>query len=214
MNLSSSFRRRLIDQDLFKHQYLLTGRVLDLGGGRSRGKFPHGKKLGWVVLDEDDSLRPTVVGDAQEFPFGDAVFDAVKCSELTGYLFEPIKMVKEVARVLKPGGVGVFTSPFLTPYDHEQHDATRLTSAWWEWAAKKSGLQLIKVKPQGYLFIVISDFEKYWVRHWWTPLRYLTYLVVFPLYELLYWWEQKIGVPSYLKRFTTGFLVIVKKPDR
>ena len=67
--LFTTLRRRLVDDDLFACQYLLTGKVLDLGGGRTRGKFPHGRELGWTILDIDFNLRPIVVGDAQILPF-------------------------------------------------------------------------------------------------------------------------------------------------
>lgn len=211
--VSLSFRRRLIDRDLFRYRHLLAGRVLDLGGGRTRGKFPHGKELGWVVLDENETFLPTVVGDAQALPFQNHSFDAVKCSELTGYLYEPIKMVREVARVLKPGGVAVITSPFLTPYDVEQHDGVRLTSAWWKWAAARAGFGIEVVEEEGFLLTVLADFERYWISHWWVPFRFAAYLVMFPVYELLFWWEQHLPVPSYFHRFTSGFLVILKKID-
>ena len=201
-----------MDRDLWRHRDLLDGRVLDLGGGRTRGEFPHGKELGWVVLDIDAGLKPTVVGDAQKLPFGSETFDAVKSSELTGYLFEPIKMVEEIARILKPGGTAVVTCAFMTPYDHDQHDSVRLTGAWWEWAAGKVGMVIEKLEPQGYFFSVLGDAEKYWISHWWSPLRYLGYLIMFPVYELLFWREQHVPVPDYFKRFTTGFLVVLKKP--
>ena len=136
-----------MDGDLFACHHLLTGKVLDLGGGRSRGDFPHGRELGWTILDIDFNLKPTIIGDAQILPFSNNSFASVKCSELTGYLFEPLKMVAEVKRVLKPGGIAVFTSPFLTPFDFDQHDSIRLTSAWWEWAAGKTGLKIEKIKP-------------------------------------------------------------------
>lgn len=207
-----TFRRRLVDRDLFKHRGLLTGRVLDLGGGQTRGSFPHGNKLKWVVFDIDAGLKPTVVGDARLLPFGNQVFDAVKCSELTGYLFEPIKMVTELARILKLGGTALITAPFLTPFDYEQHDSIRLTSAWWEWAAKTAGLKVEKLESQGLLLTVLADFEKYWISHWWLPVRYIAYLVMFPIYEILFWYEKHFPLPKYFKRFTTGFLVILKKP--
>ena len=212
INLSTSFRRRLIDQDLFRYCHLLTGRVLDLGGGRTRGKFPHGGIQGWTVLDENEAFQPTIVGDAQILPFRDGSFDAVKCSELTGYLYEPLHMLREVKRVLKTGGAAVFTAPFLTPFDEEQHDGIRLTSAWWRWAAKKAGLSVEEIRGQGYLLTVLADFERYWVSHWWFPFRYAAYLVMFPVYEVFFWWEQHIPVPFYFKRFTTGFFVLLKKP--
>lgn len=209
-----TYRRRLIDQCLELHRHLLKGRVLDLGGGRSRGKFPHGKQAGWIVADIDFSLKPTVVADAQVLPFKPNSFDAIKCSELTGYLYEPAKMVVEISRILKPGGMAVVTSPFLTPYDHNQHDSTRLTSAWWEWAAKSTGLVIEKLEPQGFLLTVISDFEKYWISHWWPPLRYAAYLLLFPVYEILFWYEKHHSVPKYFCRFTTGFLIVFKKVEK
>lgn len=208
----TSYRRRLIDRDLYQHRRLLRGLVLDLGGGRTRGSFPHGKSLGWIVLDEDSTIHPAIVGDAQALPFRNDSFDAVKCSELTGYLFEPLKMVQEIARILKRGKYAVITSAFLTPYDHEQHDGIRLTSAWWEWAAKKTGLKVEKLEPQGYLLTALADAERYWISHWWFPLRYAAYLFMLPIYELLFWYEKHFPVPKYFKRFTTGFLVILKKP--
>lgn len=211
--LFTSFRRRIVDEDLYNNLNLLKGMVLDLGGGQTRGDFPLGGKMNWIVLDENEKLLPSVVGDAQRLPFKNDSFDSVKCSELTGYLFEPIKMVREIRRVLKKGGSAVITSPFLTPYDHVQHDGVRLTSAWWMWAANQAGLQLIKVKPQGFLLTTIADFEKYWVSHWFVPLRYLIYLIFYPFYELLFWWEKTGVVPNFFHRFTTGFLVILKNVD-
>jgi SAM-dependent methyltransferase len=208
--LFTTLRRRLVDDDLFACRHLLTGKVLDLGGGRTRGQFPHGRELNWTVLDTDFNLKPTIIGDAQVLPFVNNSFDSVKCSELTGYLFEPLKMVAEVKRVLKPDGIAVFTSPFLTPFDFNQHDSIRLTSAWWVWAAERSGFTVEKIKPQGSMMTVLADAEKYWIGRWWWPLRIFGYLIMVPVYELLFWWEQHVPVPDYFKRFTTGFLVILK----
>lgn len=204
----------MIDDCLFSHRHLFSGKVLDLGGGRTRGKFPHGKDSGWTVLDIDLNLKPTVVGDAQSLPFLANSFDAVKCSELTSYLFEPLKMLMETKRVLKPGSTAVFTSPFLTPFDFDQHDSVRLTSAWWTWAAERTGFMIVKIKPQGYLLTVLADSEKYWIAHWWWLFRVFGYLIMFPVYEFLFWWEQHVPVPDYFKRFTTGSLIVIKKTDK
>lgn len=211
---AQSVRRRFVDQDLYRYRGLLTGRILDLGGGRTRGTFPHGKELQWIVLDEDTSQNPTVVGDAQQLPFRNGVFGGIKCSELTGYLFEPFRMVQEISRVLKDGGIAVITSPFLTPFDSEQHDVMRLTSVWWRWVAHKLDLKIIEISPQGFLFSVLSDMERYWISHWWFPFRYTAYLLMYPIYEALVWWERHVGVSHYLQRFTTGFVVVLKKSNR
>ncbi len=209
--ITVSLRRRLIDEDLLESLKLLSGQVMDLGGGQTRGIFAHGKVFGWVVVDEDVKLKPSAAADAHTLPFKNSSFDAVKCSELTGYLMQPLKMLKQVRRVLKPGGMAVFTAPFLTPFDKAQHDGIRLTSAWWKWAAGEAGFKIVKIKAQGYLLTVLADYMRYWVRHWWWPFRYLGYLIIFPLTEIAFWWENNKKVPVYFKRFSTGFLVILKK---
>ena len=44
-----------------------------------------------------------------ELPFADAAFDAVTCCVSIDYLIRPVDVLREVARVLRPGGVVVLT---------------------------------------------------------------------------------------------------------
>ncbi len=52
-----------------------------------------------------------VLGDAQKLPFTDNSFDAAVCSEVIEHNPEPGKILKEAARVTKPGGKVVVTVP-------------------------------------------------------------------------------------------------------
>lgn len=49
----------------------------------------------------------------QPLPFEDAVFDTVVCSEILEHLFRPDLLLREVMRVLKPGGRVIVTVPNL-----------------------------------------------------------------------------------------------------
>lgn len=51
----------------------------------------------------DDRIEP-VIGRAEEIPFGDEAFDAVTFTYLLRYVDEPESTVRELARVLRPGG--------------------------------------------------------------------------------------------------------------
>lgn len=57
----------------------------------------------------------SVVGDANELPFPDAIFDAVVCSEVLEHVVEPIGIVSEIYRVLKLGGTVAITVPRTYP---------------------------------------------------------------------------------------------------
>jgi SAM-dependent methyltransferase len=99
-------------------------RVLDIGAGEGRG-FSHPLKgrVGELVgLDpapgvvSNPALDRGVVGTAERMPFRDASFDACVCSFVLEHVSGPARMAREVARVLKPGGVLVLRTPNLWHY--------------------------------------------------------------------------------------------------
>jgi ubiquinone/menaquinone biosynthesis C-methylase UbiE len=55
--------------------------------------------------------------DAHALPFPDASFDRVYCTEVLEHLLEPAKAVREIARVLVPGGRAVLTIPYERTID-------------------------------------------------------------------------------------------------
>ena len=52
-----------------------------------------------------------VVGDLAALPFGDAAFDVVLSTEVVEHLRRPEQGVKELCRVVKPGGILLITTP-------------------------------------------------------------------------------------------------------
>lgn len=52
-----------------------------------------------------------LTGDASALPFGDAAFDAAICSEVLEHVPDMAAVVREAARVLKPGAVFAVTVP-------------------------------------------------------------------------------------------------------
>lgn len=51
------------------------------------------------------------VGDAENLSLPDNFFDIVLCSEVIEHLTHPENSIKEIRRVLKPGGVAIITTP-------------------------------------------------------------------------------------------------------
>src|SRR4051812_6052615 len=92
-------------------------RVLDLATGvgamgtRLLRTFP-GIKLVGVDLSatqlgaarKNHPELPVLRGDATRLPFADATFDRVHCSWLLEHVPTPVEVLKDVRRVLKPGG--------------------------------------------------------------------------------------------------------------
>lgn len=93
--------------------------VLDLGAGAGIVSQMHFKGLARRVCGVD--LDPRVVdnpmldegrvSDAGEIPYEQGIFDLVFSDNVFEHLDEPLQVYKEVARVLKPGGVLLFKTP-------------------------------------------------------------------------------------------------------
>jgi SAM-dependent methyltransferase len=74
---------------------------------------PGARPLEYSYLRMDfDTLRPEENGAA--LPFADATFDKVCCSLVLSYLARPDRLLQELHRVLRPGGVLVVSS--MKPY--------------------------------------------------------------------------------------------------
>jgi SAM-dependent methyltransferase len=93
-------------------------RVLDVGCGAAqttrwlaaRGAYPVGFDLSGEQLRLAGTTRPLVRADAEALPFRDGVFD-LACSAYGALPFvaDSARVMREVARVLRPGGRWVFS---------------------------------------------------------------------------------------------------------
>ena len=66
------------------------------------------------------------LGDATDIPYEDAKFDGVWGEDAWCYVEDKEKLIKEAARVLKPGGKIAFTDWLIAPAGMNDEDATRI----------------------------------------------------------------------------------------
>jgi SAM-dependent methyltransferase len=111
------------DDDLFRKTILTNVNkdsvMLDLGAGagivpqmRFRGVV---RKVCGIDLDprvvENPMLDEGRVADAGKIPYENDRFDVVFCDNVLEHLDDPLQVFREVARVLKPGGIFLFKTP-------------------------------------------------------------------------------------------------------
>ncbi|MDP8257492.1 MAG: class I SAM-dependent methyltransferase [Candidatus Alcyoniella australis] len=161
--LDYSLRRYYVDEYLSRNVSLIpiAGSVLDLGGNkiRKRGAFDI-EKYGLRVVYANLSIDklPDVQTDASYVPFMDNTFDAVICSELLEHVPEPMSVLREAWRLLKPGGLMLICVPFLVPIHGDPDDYGRYTDTFWLKALEQSGWSDILIEKQWYFWSVLLDF--------------------------------------------------------
>jgi SAM-dependent methyltransferase len=90
---------------------------LNLGAGESR-------KEGYVNLDWQKETNPDVVHNLNNFPypFQDNTFDLIEASHVLEHLDRPFDVMRELHRILKPGGSLLIKVPhFSRGFTHAEH---------------------------------------------------------------------------------------------
>lgn len=101
-------------------------RVLDVGAGPGHYTIAMGARGAAVAAVELSSSelrrdgRPpagALIGDGRRTPFADATFDAVLCSNMLEHTPDPLAVLDEIERVLRPGGWAyVSWTNWLSPF--------------------------------------------------------------------------------------------------
>jgi len=82
------------------------------------------KKAGYVNLDWQSLTEPDVRHDLNKFPypFADNTFDLIEASHILEHLDKPFAVMKELHRILKPGGKLLIKVPhFSRGFTHAEH---------------------------------------------------------------------------------------------
>jgi SAM-dependent methyltransferase len=102
-----------------------------------------------------------VRGDGCAMSFPDASFDTVLNLQVLEHVFEPIRMVQEIARVLKPGGHAIFLIPTTSTMHLAPHYFGNFSRFWIEEAMRRARLEIVELAPLGGVWSSASSHALY-----------------------------------------------------
>lgn len=127
----------------------LSGHMLNAGCG-SRDVTPYllaNGVTGVTKYDIASEDAEVVVGPLESMPFADGAFDSVLCNAVLEHVADAEGSMREMARVVRPGGHVVVAVPFLQPFHACPGDFRRYTADGLCALGRRAGLEVVCVLP-------------------------------------------------------------------
>jgi SAM-dependent methyltransferase len=169
---------------------------------------------GYVNLDLLAVPGVDVAADAEHLPFPSSLFQRVECDAVLEHVRRPDQVMREIARVLAPGGYAHLVTPFCHPFHEYPRDYRRFTIDGLKQLAD-DGLEVVaegwRTGPTATLLVFLQEYVKLWLP--WRAWRLLAHGVLgwllfpFRYLDLLFFRSPQAG------RIGNHCYLWLRKPD-
>lgn len=147
-------------------RHYIDGRLLDIGcGAKPYRAFWSGVVEEHVGVDHEATLHGKDHVDcfatAYSIPYPDSSFDSVICNAVLEHLEEPESAVRECWRLLKSGGVAIYSVPFIWHVHEEPRDYYRFTGYGLKYIFEKCGFEIIEIRALSGFWVTFGQLLVY-----------------------------------------------------
>ena len=144
----------------------IKGRLVDIGCGDKPYcalLSPHVTEYVGIDLDgtQHDKSKIDRIGNAYQLPAQDGSFDSALCTAVLEHLEEPERALRECYRVLKRGGVAIYTVPFIWHLHEEPRDFYRFSKYGLKYLFEKTGFEILEIKALSGFWVTFGQLLVY-----------------------------------------------------
>jgi SAM-dependent methyltransferase len=164
---------------VFAKKYLQGKKVIDIGCGTK----PFKEILAPIVsehigvdheLSLHDKSNVDITGTAYQIPVNDEEFDGAICTAVLEHLEEPEQALRECHRILKGGGIAIYSIPFIWHLHEEPRDFYRFSKFGIQHLFNKTGFEIIELKELSGFIVTFSQMLVYYLNRFNRgPLKWL-----------------------------------------
>lgn len=149
----------MLEASLNQCREFVRGDLLDVGCGRKPYKDTYfSGATSYVGLDfATPTNQPDVVGSALDIPFEDGCFDTVVSTEVLEHVPDPLRALREMFRITKPGGHLILTTPMYWPRHEIPHDYFRYPYDGLLHLLQESGYETVRMFNRGNAYAFLGQ---------------------------------------------------------
>ncbi|XDD41525.1 class I SAM-dependent methyltransferase [Leptospira sp. WS60.C2] len=142
-------------------KYIQKGKLLDIGCGTKPYQqfFSSSEYIGMDYAHGINSSNPLadVFYDGKHFPFKTNTFDYFLATEVLEHVFNPDEFILEIKRVLKKGGIGIVTVPFVWDEHEVPYDFARYSSFGIKALLERNGFEVLEQYKTGNFVLTLGQ---------------------------------------------------------
>jgi SAM-dependent methyltransferase len=193
------------------------GRLVDIGCGEK----PY-KEMAAEYVDEHvgvdhaqtlhDKTQIDLIGSAYSVPVGDETYDSLLCTYVLEHLEEPGTAIAEAYRILKKGGIGIYTVPFFWHLHEAPRDFFRFSKYGLQYLFEKNGFETVELKALSGFFVTFGQETAYFLNGFRGANRFSPlYWLLPPIVILVQAVAFVLGKIEKSEDFTAEYIIVVKK---
>jgi SAM-dependent methyltransferase len=184
--------------------YTISGKVVDVGGGRSPDYYEYLQKGSDCKVEPVDTSLSGINFESDHLPQADGTADTVICANVLEHIYNHNFLISEIRRIMKGGACFIGFVPFLVNYHPDPHDYFRYTEEALKKMFETAGFKEIDIIVVGAGPFAVN------FNNITLSLPLVVKVSVFPIYTLFDWLFTTLR-PSSRRRYPLGYVFSMRK---